>query len=306
MNLTEHRPLRAALPNAILTVLLAALLLAPAHAQVVPDTGWADAQDQADREAAERAPHFNMRASELIGREVFNRRGFSLGEVQDLFVDAGSQEVHYAVLAFGGVMGLGEKLFPVPMRAFHYTPQFDALRLNVDVNTLQYAPGFERDTWPNYGDPSFFGEVRRFFGEAEDRTRVPLMLRGSALLGRDVEAPEGGGIGEVQDFVVDLGTGEIPYFVLAFDRGWNMDDRLVPLPLTALGFPVDRDEELRLFVEPQMLRTAMAFRRNAWPDLNAPSVRRQVDRQIASIERDVEAYVGDAGEGALQREAGER
>src|SRR4051812_34583815 len=46
-----------------------------------------------------------MRASELIGKEVRNTQGENLGEIKDLIVDVNNSRIHYAVLSFGGFLG---------------------------------------------------------------------------------------------------------------------------------------------------------------------------------------------------------
>src|SRR5262245_29348281 len=60
--------------------------------------------------AADEARAFD-RASELIGKNVQNRSGESLGEINDLAIDLHHGKVPFAVLSFGGVLGVGDKLF---------------------------------------------------------------------------------------------------------------------------------------------------------------------------------------------------
>ena len=58
------------------------------------------------------------KASSLIGRDVLDPAGEELGEINDLMLDLASGEVRYAVLGFGGFLGLDEKLFAIPLNAF--------------------------------------------------------------------------------------------------------------------------------------------------------------------------------------------
>jgi nucleotide-binding universal stress UspA family protein/sporulation protein YlmC with PRC-barrel domain len=69
---------------------------------------------------AERAPTLSGR--ELIGAKVQDLTHEDLGTVDDLVLDPASGRVTYAVLRFGGLLGLGEKLFPVPWSALHWRP----------------------------------------------------------------------------------------------------------------------------------------------------------------------------------------
>jgi sporulation protein YlmC with PRC-barrel domain len=96
--------------------------------------------------AAGAASGVKMPASELLGREVVSAHGRPLGEVEDLVIDVREARVPYAVLAFGGWMGLGEKLYAVPTEALAVAP--GKLVLNVSTAPLVNAPGFARDAWP--------------------------------------------------------------------------------------------------------------------------------------------------------------
>lgn len=234
---------------------------------------------------------FHMRASQLIGKEVTNREGQNLGEIQNLFVDGRAQRVHYAVLSFGGFLGLGDKLFAFPMDRFNLTRDRGELVLNEPQERLRNAPGFERDTWPNYGDPRYFGEVSRYFGEDERQTLAAArgMMRGTELMGRDVNDRSGRDAGEVQDFVVDINTGRIAYVVLDFDEAWSLDDKLLPLPLSAFTFPRERGAELVLNLDRNRLDMARGFESNLWPDLNEPAFRQNMQAYFLALERPVNA-----------------
>ena len=60
----------------------------------------------------------DMRLSQLIGKDVRNAQGEDLGDIKDVILDINNGRVHYVILSFGGVLGLGDKLFAYPMRAF--------------------------------------------------------------------------------------------------------------------------------------------------------------------------------------------
>ena len=226
------------------------------------------------------APGIDMRASTLIGRDVRNAQGQDLGEIQDLIVDVNNQRVHYAVLAFGGLMGLGEKLFAYPVRLL--TPSGDALVLNVSKQQLERAPGFERNRWPDWADNRYRGQVDRYFGPTvalQPRENMQL-VRASHLIGRDVDDRRGQDAGEIEDIVVNLGNASIHYVVLDFDKAWSPDDKMVSLPMNALRVPADRDDDLVLNVPRENIDTSDGFDDNAWPDLNDPIYQQQIDRQL--------------------------
>jgi sporulation protein YlmC with PRC-barrel domain len=108
------------------------------------------------------SPHF-LTASTLTGDKVTNFKGESLGDLKDIMIDTESGNIAYGVLSFGGVLGLGEKLFAVPWEALHIDGDKHELHLNVDKERLKDAPGFDKDNWPNFADTSFVNSVRQYY-----------------------------------------------------------------------------------------------------------------------------------------------
>jgi len=89
-----------------------------------------------------------LSATTLIGDKVVNRSGEELGSIKELMIDLDEGHVAYAVLSFGGLMGLGEKLFAIPWEAMDLDTEQHAFILNVDKAALEEAPGFDKDNWP--------------------------------------------------------------------------------------------------------------------------------------------------------------
>lgn len=273
----------------------------PTHAQGTASSGASGAPSASsmasgsvEKQAQKSA--FNMRASQLIGKEVRNARGENLGKIEDLFVDAGAQRVHYAALSFDPGIVADDKLFAFPMTAFRLSRDRGEMVLDVSQDQLRTAPGFQRETWPNYGDGSYFDEVRQFFGEGrQQRAATRGMLRGSELIGRDVNDRKGGDAGEVQDFVVDIGRGRVSYVVLDFEKGWSLGGKLLPLPLSAFTFPRERGEDLVLNIERARLDMARGFEQNAWPDLNAPAFDQNMRAYFLTLERPKSAGTNTGG-----------
>ncbi|WP_347988370.1 PRC-barrel domain-containing protein [Methylomonas sp. AM2-LC] len=88
------------------------------------------------------------RASKITGAKVKNTTGDSLGDIKDLVIDPANGQVVYAVVSFGGLMGMGDKLFAIPWRALHWTSPKDYYILDLDKATLKNAPGFDKRHWP--------------------------------------------------------------------------------------------------------------------------------------------------------------
>jgi len=96
-----------------------------------------------------------LAASTLEGDEVQNPAGESLGKVNKVMIDVPSGRVAYAVLSFGGVLGMGNKLFAVPWNALTLDEDEKRFILDVDRSTLESAPGFDKDNWPDMADTTW-------------------------------------------------------------------------------------------------------------------------------------------------------
>lgn len=89
------------------------------------------------------------RASNIIDTPVKNSSGDNLGEIKDLVLDPFSGQMVYAVIAFGGTFGFGDKLFAIPWRALHWSHDHEHYTLNVEKSSLENAPGFDKNHWPD-------------------------------------------------------------------------------------------------------------------------------------------------------------
>lgn len=94
-----------------------------------------------------------IRASQFIGKEVRNQQNERLGKVEDLVLDLRAGQVAYTVLAQGGVLGIGEKLFAIPLQAFKAPEAGDRILLVADKEQVAKAPGFDKDNWPAAANP---------------------------------------------------------------------------------------------------------------------------------------------------------
>ena len=93
-----------------------------------------------------------MGANTLIGNDVYNHQGEDIGDIKEIMLDVRTGEVRYAVLSFGGFLGMGEKLFAVPWVALTLDTTNKRFVLNVEKERLTKAPGFDKDKWPDMAD----------------------------------------------------------------------------------------------------------------------------------------------------------
>ena len=91
-------------------------------------------------------------AETLVGNIVYDANGEDLGDIKEIMLDMRSGSIWYAVLSFGGFLGLGEKFFAVPWSALKLDTVRKRFVLNVDKARLKLAPGFDKDKWPDMAD----------------------------------------------------------------------------------------------------------------------------------------------------------
>jgi sporulation protein YlmC with PRC-barrel domain len=89
-----------------------------------------------------------MAASTFEGETVVNLQGETLGEIEDIMLDVRSGRIAYAVLAVGGLLGIGEKYFAIPWRALTLDTDRKCFVLDADKERLNNAPGFDKEHWP--------------------------------------------------------------------------------------------------------------------------------------------------------------
>ena len=81
-------------------------------------------------------------ASKVNGTRVCNVAGESLGSIHDVMLDKQSGHVTYAVMSFGGFLGIGEKYHPLPWHQLTYNRTYDAYVVNLDKRILEKAPSY--------------------------------------------------------------------------------------------------------------------------------------------------------------------
>jgi sporulation protein YlmC with PRC-barrel domain len=105
------------------------------------------------------------RSSKLIGADIENPQGENLGDIEDIVIDPATGHVAYAVLSFGGFLGVGEKFFAIPWAAL--TPksgETERFVLNVDKERLRNAPGFDKNNWPDMANRQWGEQVHAYYG----------------------------------------------------------------------------------------------------------------------------------------------
>ena len=113
-----------------------------------------------------------VKVRDLIGLRVYNPSNESLGKIEDLVMDPAAGKVRYAVLSFGGFLGMGDKLFAVPWDDLKLvskgttsagTTKEDYYVLNVTKEALKNAPGFDKANWPDFANSNWSADVDKFY-----------------------------------------------------------------------------------------------------------------------------------------------
>ena len=104
-----------------------------------------------------------LRAGALAGARVRNPAGEDLGKIEELMIDIPTGRLAYAVISFGGFLGIGDKLFAVPWQALAWNERSREFIMHVDRAELERAPGFNPNRWPDMADPSWSSQVEEFY-----------------------------------------------------------------------------------------------------------------------------------------------
>lgn len=104
-----------------------------------------------------------VKASSVIGTKVVNAKDENLGDIKEMVIDPRTRKVAYAVVAFGGFLGMGEKLFAIPFEAFAYNAVNNEYVLDVAKERLKEAPGFDADHWPSMTDEKWNRDLHTYY-----------------------------------------------------------------------------------------------------------------------------------------------
>ena len=95
--------------------------------------------------------HDVITASRVTDTPVFNPEGDRIGRVEDLSIEKVSGRVRYALLSFGGFLGLGERIFPLPWAVLDYDPGRGGYVVPLTKEALEQAPSYTKDELEAFG-----------------------------------------------------------------------------------------------------------------------------------------------------------
>ena len=104
-------------------------------------------------------------ASKVKGTSVYNHQGESLGSIYDVMINKRSGQVSYAVMSFGGFLGMGEKYHPVPWNKLTYSEQYGGYVVNLDKRQLEGAPAYDVSDTPDWTTGTYGSTIDKYYDD---------------------------------------------------------------------------------------------------------------------------------------------
>ena len=103
-------------------------------------------------------------ASKVNGTTVYNRAGEKLGSVYDVMVDKRSGKAEYAIMSFGGFLGIGDSYHPLPWQSLTYDEVQGGYVVDLDRSRLEGAPSYTSRDADRWSDPTYGRQVNDYYG----------------------------------------------------------------------------------------------------------------------------------------------
>ena len=130
----------------------------------VPESTNGGARILVDRHHVANGPGpFLMDAATLTGDNVANAAGEDIGKIEAIMLDVAAGKIAYAVLSYGGFLGVGSKYFAVPWSAFTLDAPEKRFLLDIGKDRLENAPGFDKDHWPMMADRQWAADIHSYY-----------------------------------------------------------------------------------------------------------------------------------------------
>lgn len=147
--------------------------------------------------------------SNILNASATNSQGQDLGDVEDIVVNPEDGKVVYTAVAYGGLLGIGEKHFAISCEDVSRVGQ-DKIFLDVDKSELENKPGFKDNQWPKQADTTVAGNQAR-----HTTTPAPVQIaKLSEIIGKDLASQQGETLGEIDNVVIDTSAGQVAYLIV--------------------------------------------------------------------------------------------
>lgn len=102
-------------------------------------------------------------SDKVEGTSVYDARGEKLGSIYTVMIDKKSGKVSYAVLSFGGFLGIGESYYPLPWNQLRYDTRLDGYVVSITEEQLKGAPSYARSESGNWTDATWRSRIDSYY-----------------------------------------------------------------------------------------------------------------------------------------------
>ena len=103
-------------------------------------------------------------ADKVQGTWVYIAAGENLGSIHDLMIDKKSGNVAYAIMSFGGFLGIGNDYHPLPWSVLRYDTRLGGYVVSLNRAQLEGAPSYAEDAEPEWGDREYERKIHDYYG----------------------------------------------------------------------------------------------------------------------------------------------
>jgi len=237
----------------------------------------------------------DFRTADIIGLPVKNNKHEDIGKIDDLVIDMKNGEVRYAAIAYGGVAGIGSKLFAVPFQKmtfmFGEPNKANSRHFMLDVSKEQFenSPGFDSSHWPNVADPQWGASVDKHYRfertataaantDKQQTVAYETVFRASKIKGMEVRNDKNEHLGDIDDMVIDVTKGHVKYLALSYGSWFTGGNKLFAVPLSSFTLTHDNNKTFfTVHVSQDSLKNAPGFDKSHWPDTADPNWAKGID-----------------------------
>lgn len=293
------RAYRVTLASLAIPLAAAAVSFAQTADQATPGVRTNESVQTSGMQQTNRDSVMAVRASNLIGKNVYDQQDKSLGEIKDAILDQSGHRIGYVVMSHGTVLGMGGKLVAIPYKTIAVAMAGDRdakAHVNLSEQALRDAPAFDKDRWPDKADATtYYRQTDEYFSKLDARpagaqidtsvnTNTDVTPQGTAwdrrlssYMGTNVESPDGTNLGEIKDVVIDWKSGKVQYTVLSFGGVLGLGDKLFAIPIDQFKTQPD-SKKFVLAIDKDRLKSAPGFDSDNWPNFADTTWRRTNDQ----------------------------
>ena len=122
-----------------------------------------DTRTYEDTDTMTASPHRLIASNRVEGTAVYNRQGEKLGRIENFMVDKRSGQAEYAVMSFGGFLGMGDDHHPIPWSKLTYEPEQGGYVVDLDRDKLTNGPNYRAGEEPEF-DRDYDRRVHDYYG----------------------------------------------------------------------------------------------------------------------------------------------